>query len=1390
MSAAREPATGQTRGRPHRPPRSSALFVGLGGALLAAALYFLLIYAPAEKAQAVEAWQARLNAMADDRAAAIVGWVEGGISDAATVATFPTVVTVAQAGRQQLAPGSPAVTHLREVLDDFLRAKHQRGLLIMDRGGAVVAGESGEGSLSEQCLAVAKRSVRGPGSFADFCSGQGDSPLVIFGAPIVGPVGGTDKKPAPLGMAVVASDPAQWLYPLLAREPLPTLSGEVVLARRDSDGILFLSPLRRGAVKPLTLKLHTEVWPLAARAAVEGWESFGMFIDYRGVRVFASARRIRGTSWGLVAKIDQAEALATYRDKIASSGLTVVGFALALVGTGVGLWRARRATYEAALARSRARLALLFDHANDAILFVGTNGRIIDANRKAELLYGYTRAELLRLSLRNLRAEEALGVGPEQMEQASSQGGRVFRTTHRRKDGSNFPVEVSSRLAEFEDARAVLSIVRDLSDREAAEERIRFLNSVLRAITEIGELTVRERNQQRILEETCRIAVEHGQFRMAWVGLADLETGEVRAVASAGYEEGYLGEVEIRCDDTPEGRGPTGVAIRARRAVVVNDWQSDARVDPWREAASKHFFRSSAAFPIVVGDQVRGAFSVYSEKSGVFEPEVVGVLERLAQDLGFALQVTEGEQRRLEAERALRESEERFRALIEKSADLLLVVDSTGTVTFAGPSSIDALGYPPEELVGASVFAFVHPDDVPRVREVFEELQDLPGEGGRVEMRAHHRNGSWRVFDAVQRSLFHVPGVRGLVMNARDITERQLAEATLRESERRYRLLVDNLQDVVVTFSTTGVMTSFNAAFERITGWPASEWIGKGFPTLVHPADLAHALGFFTRVLRQESPGLLEVRIKARDGSWLDAEFTAVELLEDGHVVGALGTGRDITHRKRAEEALRSQAQIIDQVHEAVVSTDLEGYVTSWNRGAERLFGYSAEEALGKHVAMLYPEEGVGVLEKEVIGQLKQKGAHEVEVRVRRKTGEHFWIHLAVSLLHDGDGRPAGMIGYSLDITERRRLEAELRQAQKMEAIGRLAGGVAHDFNNLLQAMLSHAEIITASPDDAARVAASVMELEQQIRRGAALSRQLLLFSRRETAKRELLDVNEAVRGAIQLLQRLIRENVALSVELAAEPLPVVADRGQLDQVLTNLVVNATDAMPAGGTLVVRTGEAAEQVLLCVEDTGAGIPAEIRDHIFEPFFTTKVGEKGSGLGLSVVHGIVTQHGGTIDVSDRAGGGTVFRIELPRAKLAETQVVSHSPAEGGELPRGEGERIVVVEDEAGARGSLLDLLQMLGYRVTAVGSAEEAKRLPSEPPFALVLSDVLLPDASGTELTDALRERWPGLKVVLMSGYTEDDAIRRAVRAGTVRFLQKPFDMRRLATEIRASLAES
>jgi signal transduction histidine kinase len=372
-----------------------------------------------------------------------------------------------------------------------------------------------------------------------------------------------------------------------------------------------------------------------------------------------------------------------------------------------------------------------------------------------------------------------------------------------------------------------------------------------------------------------------------------------------------------------------------------------------------------------------------------------------------------------------------------------------------------------------------------------------------------------------------------------------------------------------------------------------------------------------------------------------------------------------------------------------------------------------------------------------------------------------------------------------------RESEAQLAQAQKMEAVGSLAGGVAHDFNNLLQALLAQAQLLRSMlSEGSARAIALTQEMEEHIQHGAALTRQLLLFSRRETAKLERLDLNDLLRNVTRMLRRLVRASIELSIELAPGRLLVKGDRGQLVQVLVNLTVNASDAMPGGGRLMIRSGETADgRAWLSVQDNGEGIPDAIRARIFEPFFTTKSEAHGTGLGLSVVHGIVLRHGGSIDMRSIVGEGTTFTVTLPRVAAVDeeeaTSVSSLSPL----VPSGHHERILVVEDESVTRASLAQLLEELGYEVVTAGSGEEAGALPADRSFDLLLTDLMLPGIAGPELARGLKDRWPDLHVILMSGYTEDEVVRREVIEGSVRFLQKPLDLGTLARELRAALDE-
>ena len=483
-------------------------------------------------------------------------------------------------------------------------------------------------------------------------------------------------------------------------------------------------------------------------------------------------------------------------------------------------------------------------------------------------------------------------------------------------------------------------------------------------------------------------------------------------------------------------------------------------------------------------------------------------------------------------------------------------------------------------------------------------------------------------------------------------------------------------------------------------------------------------------------------------------------------------------------------ATAVEQAAEMIVVTDTEGRIEYVNPAFTAITGYSRSEALGQQMRILKSGKHDSSVYADLWGTLTAGGTWSGSLINRRKDGSLYEEEATISPVRDGTGRVVNFVAVKRDVTEQVALQAQLRQSQKMEAVGQLAGGVAHDFNNLLQAALSTVDLLRVLGDDPLRRAGAVAELESYVKRGAALTRQLLLFSRRSVTRREKLDLGDVVRATSSLLLRLVRENIRTTLALDPAPLPVRADRGQLEQVLVNLVVNASDAMPDGGELLIRSGsEGDDRVWFEVHDTGVGIPAELHARIFEPFFTTKEPEKGTGLGLSVVHGIVTAHGGRLSLTSEVGAGATIRVEFPRGgpEVGDGPGPDRSARLGSAALEGRGERVLLVEDEEGARNGMEEMLTMLGYHVTAAPSAEAAEAIAAEGMFDVLLTDLLLPGVGGGELARRMSARCQGLRVVVMSGYARDEVVRRGMSEAGAHFLQKPFSLDELARELRSVL---
>jgi PAS domain S-box-containing protein len=492
-----------------------------------------------------------------------------------------------------------------------------------------------------------------------------------------------------------------------------------------------------------------------------------------------------------------------------------------------------------------------------------------------------------------------------------------------------------------------------------------------------------------------------------------------------------------------------------------------------------------------------------------------------------------------------------------------------------------------------------------------------------------------------------------------------------------------------------------------------------------------------------------------------------------------------LKERTRSEEGWARLAAIHEATPDLVSISDVAGSLLYINRGGRTMVGLDEEADITGHtIADFLRNPQTHVIATEGIPRAVLDGKWRGEADLISLDGNVVATSLVILSHKRSDRSVEFMSLIARDITTHRQLEAQLRQAQKMEAVGQLAAGVAHEFNNLLQALMSMAAILRLR-GETVQITKIGADMAAQIKRGASLTQQLLLFSRDVEIQKMDLNLCDQVQKASVLLRQLIPENIRVALEISAQRLSVQGDAGQMQQVLLNLAINARDAMPAGGTLTLRAGSHGEEVFFEVEDTGSGIDDTTRAHLFEPFFSTKELGKGTGLGLAVVHGIVVEHGGHIEVESLPGEGSRFRVVLPTT--FSEGVPGPEPIDDLEVPRGRGS-VLLVEDEAGVREGIAVLLETIGYRVIAVASGEEAMAIPFQPEPDLLLTDVTLAGMNGSALGQRLRDRWPALKVVLMSGYFEEASRVNAGERGWY-FLQKPFEMAELASHLCAALQE-
>ena len=738
---------------------------------------------------------------------------------------------------------------------------------------------------------------------------------------------------------------------------------------------------------------------------------------------------------------------------------------------------------------------------------------------------------------------------------------------------------------------------------------------------------------------------------------------------------------------------------------------------------------------------------------------------------------------------------------VDQSPASVIITDTAGRIEYVNQRFVEMTGYAEGEALGQSPRLLKSGHTPPEVyQDMWQTLHS--GQVWQGELRNRTKNDVLTWHSVTISPLRDPQGtVTHFLATQEDVSARKQAARRLQEREERFRQIADNIREVFFVMDAGCRETLYaSPAYEEIWGRTCQSLYDnpRSFLEAVPQGDRERLVALIARIQQGEQPGDIEYRVLRPDGEvrWVLSNAAPVRN-DQGNVYRITGTAMDITERKRIEEALaESEAlyrKVIETSFDGIGITE-DGVLREANRGFADMFGYTIDEVVGLTILDFVADESC----EEVRRRVSQETEGTYELVGKRKDGTRIQLE-ATARTHSIAGRPARLTALR-DLTEKRQLEKQYRQAQKMEAVGRLAGGVAHDFNNLLTVISSCAELVLMDTEEGDSRRENLQEIRKASQAAAGLTRQLLAFSRQQVIEPRLVTIEEVVATAEKMLQRLIGEDVELAAILNSEPATVRIDPGQLEQVIMNLAVNARDAMPDGGKLTLETSSvdldkaytrshwpatSGRFALLSVSDTGTGMSEETRARIFEPFFTTKEVGKGTGLGLATVYGIVKQSGGFIWVYSEPGQGTTFKIYLPRvdaAPAASPRVAATTSLLGTET-------ILLTEDAPALRAAAHQILERYGYTVLDAPSSSAALDLARSrtEPIHLLLTDVVMPGMSGRELAEQFTARRPDVKVLYMSGYTDDAVVRHGVLRPGVAYLQKPFTPDGLARKIREVL---
>ena len=1026
------------------------------------------------------------------------------------------------------------------------------------------------------------------------------------------------------------------------------------------------------------------------------------------------------------------------------------------------------------------------ESSTDAVFLETLDGKIINCNPIACRLYGYTREELLTLTVADLVDPSVLPLLSGIVEQALRKGGFSLESQNRRRDGSLFPCLVTTRILPDSQPPILICCVRDLSrDREA-------INQLSATADRFWRMADNIRDGLTIVEDSRVVYIND------------------RVCEILGYPREEIPRINMLQNVAPEDR---------RRVNQI-----------YTDATTRGIFPPELEFWILRPDgsrrcihnrysvvQKEGHSSRFIVTTDVTERKRSEELQRLL----YQITNTAHEAQTMEdlftsihgILGALLHTQNFFIALYDPENDTLSLPyfrdEKDKFDSF--PAGRTMTGY----LIHTNQPLLLYREDIDRM--IREDIIDLVGTPAEVWLGVPMKTGDQIIGALVVQSYTdrHALGEKEL-----DILkfvsgqigfsiEHKRTDRALAEKEELFSNIVSSISDGIYVLDYEYRYTYCNPAYETIFGVSAQTLLSQSRPAweCIPVLERMGLTAPMRRAMAGEKVVIDELRYPCGDGQTrITTEILQPLKDHTGKVRGMVGLIRDITESKRSAEEINMLAHALRSIGECVSITDMQDRLIFVNDTFVETYGYTRDELLGQSIAMMRADEYMPPLE-EINRQTLSEGNWRGELINRRKDGSLFPILLSSSVIYDDKDQPVAMIGVSRDISERKQLEEQLYQSQKLESIGQLAGGVAHDFNNLLSVITGYTDMLLNMVRSEDTMYKFILEIDKAGKRAADLTRQLLAFSRKQIIEPRIINLNSVIFDLIKMLNRLIGEDIKLELSLRDDIPPIKADPGQIEQIIINIIVNARDAIREKGDLAANNKitlttrrvllddnyarlhigtQAGEYIMLAISDTGCGITPEIQSKIFDPFFTTKGKTRGTGLGLATVYGIVKQNRGNIYVYSEPGQGSMFKIYWPLATPDE-QPGATDASEAG-LPTGH-ETILLVEDDHGVRDIAALTLRSLGYQVVAASNGEEALLMLPQigRPVDLLFTDVIMPEMDGKTLAETIQRFYPTIKVLYASGYTDDHLSKTGVLEKNVAFINKPYSKESLAKKLRQVL---